>query len=206
LLVGATILRPSDSNPQWDKWLRRLIVGVALLTLIVSLYALSAIIYRTLNDRLTPNRLTFIGWNVINIGLLILLLLVQWRANAEQWLTGLYRSFSMGTAVYALWTAIVLFSMPWLFGVNQEKVDNLPTQIQEILFAIPDPILLKCNQSPHVYLLEDGEKRWVEDIETFEAQGYQWRDVRIVTCENLQVVPDGVPIPEEAGPIPQPLE
>jgi hypothetical protein len=206
LLVGATILRPVDSEPRRDIWLRRLIIGVAILTLVVSLYALSATIFRTVNDRLTPNRLTIIGWNVINIGLLVLLLLVQWRANAAQWLEGLYRAFSIGTAVYAIWIAIVIFVLPWLFGVNQEKIENLPTQIQEIVFSTPDPILLKCQQSPHIYLLDDGQKRWIEDIETFNTQGFLWRDINFVNCINLLNIPNGIPIPEDAGPIPQPLE
>ena len=52
---------------------------MAALALVVSLYALAAIVYRTAMDRLTPNRLAFIGWNVINIGLLILILF--WQAQ-----------------------------------------------------------------------------------------------------------------------------
>ena len=206
LLVGATLLRPVDSEPQRDRWLRRLIIGVTILTLVVSLYALSAIIFRTVNDRITPNRLTIIGWNIINIGLLVLLLLMQWRANASQWLEGLYQSFSIGTAVYALWVAIVIFAIPWLFGVNETEVENLPYEIQVIIYSEPNPTLLKCRRSPHIYLLDNAEKRWIADIETFNERGYLWRDINFVTCLNLRDIPLGTPIPEDAGPIPQPLE
>lgn len=204
LLVGATILRPADSKPERDRWLRRLILGVTILTLIVSLYALSAIIFRTINDRLTPNRLTFIGWNVINIGLLCLLLIMQWRAKSDQWLEGLYRAFSLGTAVYAIWAVIIILALPWLFGVNQGEIEQLPVNIQKVIFTEPDPVLLKCHASPHIYLLADGEKRWIQDIETFDNRGYVWDDVNFVLCQDLRLVPDGTPIPADAGPPPQP--
>ncbi|MBK8901930.1 MAG: hypothetical protein IPM53_12140 [Anaerolineaceae bacterium] len=204
LLVGATILRPTESSPERDRWLRRLIIGVAILTLIVSLYALSAIIFRTINDRLTPNRLAFIGWNVINIGLLGLLLILQWRAKADQWLAGLYQAFSMGTAVYAIWTVVLVLALPWLFGVDQDNLANLPVGIQRVLFEEPSPVLMKCFSSPHIYLLDGGEKRWIEDIETFDERGYVWDDVNFVSCRDLRSVPDGTPIPADAGPPPQP--
>ena len=44
----------------------------------------------------------------------------------------------------------------------------------------------------------------IKDIATFEARGYRWNDVRYVNCDDLAAVPDGVPIPPDAGPPPQP--
>ncbi len=199
LLVGATILRPAESSPERDRWLRRLIIGVTILTLIVSLYALSAIIFRTINDRLTPNRLAFIGWNIINIGLLALLLVLQWRAKKGQWVAGLYQAFSVGTAVYAIWTVVLVLALPWLFGVDQDNMANLPVSIQKVIFEEPSPVIMKCFNSPHIYLLEGGEKRWIADIETFNERGYVWDDVNFVPCRDLSSVPDGTPIPADAG-------
>lgn len=68
----------------------------------------------------------------------------------------------------------------------------------------PIHVLLKCQTSPHVYALEDGEKRWINNIETFQAEGYVWEDVRITTCARLQNIPDGTPIPPNAGDPPSP--
>ena len=65
-------------------------------------------------------------------------------------------------------------------------------------------VLLKCQASPHIYLLEGGEKRWIRDIETFTAEGYRWEDVRFVGCEYLRRLPDGETLPPGAGPPPQP--
>jgi hypothetical protein len=74
-------------------------------------------------------------------------------------------------------------------------------------FKIGEPIhvLLKCSDSPHVYLLENGAKRWMVDIPTFEAEGFVWeRDIKNTTCEALRSLPDGETIPPGHGPAPQP--
>ena len=121
------------------------------------MYALAAIIYRTALDRMTPNRLTFIGWNVINIGLLCLILLLQLRAKEGNWLDGMYRAFSYGTVAYVVWTIIGIVALPWLFGANLEAVENLPVSVQQIVYEQPGPILLKCSSSPHIYLPTVGK-------------------------------------------------
>jgi hypothetical protein len=165
---------------------------------------MAAILYRTALDRLTPNRLTFIGWNVINIGLLFLVLLFQARATGGRWVKGLYRAYSAGTVAYTVWTVVMILAIPWLFGIDQGEVEALPETVQEIVFDTPPPILLKCSGSPHIYLLDQGKKRWIENIKTFNDRGYVWRDVQRITCDDLRSVPDGVPIPANAGPPPQP--
>lgn len=68
----------------------------------------------------------------------------------------------------------------------------------------PMHVLLKCDGSPHIYRLENQQKRWIKDISTFLAEGHVWEDVRSVSCEYLRQIPDGLPIPEDAGPPPQP--
>jgi len=98
----------------------------------------------------------------------------------------------------------VILAIPWLFGIDQGAVETLPLTVQRIVFEEPPPILLKCSDSPHIYLLDQGEKRWIEDIETFNDRGYVWRDVQFIPCDDLGSLPDGVPIPGNAGPPPQP--
>jgi len=73
-------------------------------------------------------------------------------------------------------------------------------------FEIGSPlhVLLKCRQSPHIYRLEGGEKRWIRDIVTFETEGHVWDDVRFVSCDYLRDLPDGETIPPDSGPPPQP--
>ena len=204
LLVGATPVSLDNVSPRLGRWLRLGIIAVAVLAVIVSLYALSAILYRTALDRLTPNRLAFVGWNLINIGLLVLVLWFQARAKAGRWLQELFRAYSLGTVAYAVWTLAMILALPWLFGIDQGVVEALPPAVQDIVYEYANPILLKCASSPHIYLLDGGEKRWIDTIETFNERGYVWRDVHAVTCEALRSIPDGTPIPANAGPPPQP--
>ena len=68
----------------------------------------------------------------------------------------------------------------------------------------PIHVLLKCPTSPHIYRVENQVKRWIKDIDTFEDEGHVWEDVRLVSCDYLRSIPDGAPIPEDAGAPPQP--
>lgn len=204
LMVAATPVSNAHLSPTLRLWLRRGIIVLAVLAALVSLYALAAILYRTAIDRLTPNRLTFIGWNIINLGLLLLVLFHQLRSGEGQWLQGLHRAFAAGTVAYAAWALAVILVLPWLFQIDQTKIESLPQTIQAIIYEQPDPILLKCTGSPHIYLLDDGEKRWIDTIATFTDRGYVWRDVSFVRCDDLRVIPNGEPIPADAGPPPQP--
>lgn len=204
LMMGATPVRGGDVSARGQLWLRRGIIALALLAILVSVYALAAIIYRTTIDRLTPNRLTFIGWNIINIAVLVLLLVKQVRAGRDRWLPAMHRTFAVATVLYVAWTIIGIVALPVLFRGDPAQVAGLPVRIQQVAYEEPYPVLLKCSTSPHVYLLEDGQKHWIKDIPTFEAQGFRWNDVHTVNCDDLAAVPDGVPIPPDAGPAPQP--
>ncbi|RME82692.1 MAG: hypothetical protein D6775_10200 [Caldilineae bacterium] len=204
LLLGATPVSTSDLSSGQQKWLRRGIIALAVLALLVSLYALAAIVYRTWIDRPTPNRLAFIGWNVVNTGILALLLYRQWRTEGTSWLRGVHKTFATGAMLYVLWAAVVILLTPWLFGLDRAAVATLPESVQRIVHYSAPPILLRCTASPHIYALEDGHKRWIKDIPTFEGYGYRWNQVRVIACSELRAIPDGPPIPPDAGPPPQP--
>lgn len=76
--------------------------------------------------------------------------------------------------------------------------------LDQFEIGTPLHVLLKCHSSPHIYRLEGGEKRWIRDIATFEAEGHVWQDVRFVGCNYLRDLPDGETIPPGFGPPPQP--
>ena len=95
--------------------MRRGLIAVALLAALVSLYALAAIVYRTWEDGVTLNRLTILGWNLINIGILVGLLLRQVRADRNTWTASLQAAFGLGMPVYVAWALFVVLAMPWLF-------------------------------------------------------------------------------------------
>ena len=91
------------------------------------------------------------------------------------------------------------------FGYRWEQVhiveDSFLSQFQQ---GRPKHVLLKCERSPHIYALEIDKKRWIKDIPTLEAEGFVWEDVKFVSCDYLRSLPDGLPIPADAGPPPQP--
>lgn len=205
LLIGVTPVHGRELGDRGQTWIRRGVIALAALALVVGVYALAAIVYRTVNDRLTPNRLLFIGWNLVNIAILAALLLQQAWARRRRWLPALHRTFTVGIALYLVWSLAGLLAPPWLFRGRPADVAGLPPAIQELVFERSNPILLKCVASPHIYLLEGGKKRWVKDIPTFEAQGYRWSDVATgVLCSDLRAIPDGEPIPPGSGAPPQP--
>ncbi len=76
--------------------------------------------------------------------------------------------------------------------------------LDQFEIGTPLHVLLKCHSSPHIYRLEGGEKHWIRDIATFEAEGHVWQDVRLVGCNYLRDLPDGETIPPGFGPPPQP--
>lgn len=116
LLLGATPISVDDLAPRTQAMLRSAITAIAGIAVIVSLYALSAVVYRTAQGTLTMNRMMIIGWNTINIGLLVYLLINQFRRLRETWAESLQRTFAAIIPAYALWALFVIFAVPLLFG------------------------------------------------------------------------------------------
>ncbi len=116
LLVGVIPLSADDVAAQWRGALRAGIVALATLALLVSLYALSAILYRTALDGLTMNRLVVIGWNMLNVVLLALALIAQLRAGrGDGWVAALQRVARGGSLAYIAWGLALVLALPWLF-------------------------------------------------------------------------------------------
>lgn len=115
LLIGAAPLWEHDLPDRQQRRLRMAILAIAALSVVVGLYALAAVGARTWQGGLTPNRLTVIGWNTINIGLLVVLLYRQWRAGFEGWLAAFQEVVNTGLVAYAAWTIFLVVALPWLF-------------------------------------------------------------------------------------------
>ncbi len=114
LLVAATPLRENEVPGRAGSWVRRGIIAVAACALLVSLYAMAAVVYRTAEGGLTVNRLTVIGWNTVNIATLGLLLYRQSRDGPATWIESSHRAFRIGLMGYAGWTLFVLIGVPLL--------------------------------------------------------------------------------------------
>jgi hypothetical protein len=117
LLVGATPVRETDLAAGHQRTLRAGILAVAVLAALVSLYALSATVYRTVvYGGFTVNRVAVIGWNCINVGILVLLVVQQFREGVKGWLDALQKVFGWGMRAYAVWGTFLLLAIPLLFN------------------------------------------------------------------------------------------
>jgi hypothetical protein len=115
LLLGVTPLHGDDLSPNLQKWLRMGIIALAILAEVVSLYALSATVYRTIEGGMTINRLTIIGWNAINICILLGIIYKQFKDGSEGWITSLKSVFSLATNAYLVWGLFLVLIIPLLF-------------------------------------------------------------------------------------------
>jgi hypothetical protein len=115
LLVGATPIHLEDVSPRLGQAVCWGIRAVAILAVVVSLYALSALLYRTVEGGFTINRLTMLGWNIINIGLLVLLLFRQFARGEQPWNERIKGVFSVGAYLYVGWSLFVTLVMPVIF-------------------------------------------------------------------------------------------
>jgi len=115
LTVAASIAPKEYLEAPSKLWLKRGLIALEILGLLVSLYAYVAVIHRTLEYGLSPNRFMVIGWNTINILLLGLLIWNQLKDRGD-WSGSRYRSFRLGALVYTGWSIFALVALPVLFG------------------------------------------------------------------------------------------
>lgn len=115
LLLGATPHTIQELSPRLQKLLRNGILMVASLTILISLYALSATLYRTVLGGITLNRFTIIGWNVINVSLLIMGVVALRKVREGNWVERLKYVYRAGTLAYSVWTVVLIILAPLLF-------------------------------------------------------------------------------------------
>ncbi len=115
LMMGVTPVHPGEIPASLRSLLRRGILAVAALTVLVSVYALSAVVFRTIQGGVTMNRLTIIGWNSINIALLALLLVKQLRSRSEDWAERIKEVFGLGMAAYMVWDIFLILAIPLIY-------------------------------------------------------------------------------------------
>jgi uncharacterized protein YjbI with pentapeptide repeats len=137
LLVGAIPVNAADLPLKIQKLLRRGVIAVAFLTVLVSLYAMSATIYRTYLGVITMNRMAVMGWNTINIGILLLLVYRLLKPSQAGWVYSAQSAFSAGMVAYIFWTIFVILSVPFLFGQGLTTGWHRASQIAPVTNETP---------------------------------------------------------------------
>jgi len=120
LLIGVlaiiffSVAESKETKSQWEIWVLFLLSTV---TILVNGIALSAIIFRISEWGITPNRVAVLGGNVL---ILINLLLVAAKffkvLSKRSDVTGVGETISFYLPIYTLWTIVVVFLFPLIFG------------------------------------------------------------------------------------------
>ena len=123
MLVGVmAIIVFSVSNTSMNlkhKFNEMVLFILSIVTLIINLIALSAIFYRLSEYGLTPNRLAILGSNILIFINLILITIDLFKINFKKSdLENVEFTISKYLPVYIIWTAIVVFGFPLIFGMK----------------------------------------------------------------------------------------
>jgi len=105
------------SNQSSSKIGTFLLLGLSIVTVIINGIALSAIVFRISEWGITPNRLAVLGGNIlILINLIIVTInLFKTLRNNDQ-IENVEKSIATFLPIYSVWTVIVVFLFPILFG------------------------------------------------------------------------------------------
>ena len=67
--------------------------------------------------------------------------------------------------------------------------------IKERKVTFPDGTLLKSNTQPAVWLVQDGQRRWIPSPDIFNGNGYNWAAILVVSDAEIEAIPQGPDVP-----------
>ncbi len=115
LLLVIALPQGRENLPgRWEGLLRHSMRVISFLAAALNLYALAAVVGRTLRYGLTPNRHAVIGWNVITFLVLASMLIEQFRCSSQTWTTPYRRPVARVLPLALIWTVWVLLVSPFL--------------------------------------------------------------------------------------------
>ena len=119
-VMGIIVFSISETSITRKQKLNEMVLFIlSIITLIINLIALSAIFYRLSEYGLTPNRLAVLGSNILIFGNLILIMIDLFKINFKKSeLKKVEMSISKYLPVYILWTLIIVFGFPLIFGMK----------------------------------------------------------------------------------------
>jgi hypothetical protein len=60
--------------------------------------------------------------------------------------------------------------------------------------TFPDGTLLRAKGTTPIYVIEKGKKRWIPNVETFEAKGFRFAAIKEIEPDHLGKIPLGDPL------------
>lgn len=106
------------SKNKRQRFNEQILFALTIVTLIIDLIAVSAIIYRLGEYGFTPNRTAVLGSNILIFVHLLLIMFDLYKVNFKNKEIKLVEhTIAKYLPAYAIWTAIVVFILPWIFGL-----------------------------------------------------------------------------------------
>lgn len=121
LLVGVmAIIFFSIAETSWTKQNRTsalIVFLLSIVTVVINGIALSAILFRILEWGITPNRIAVLGGNILILSNLMLVTLALFKVlRGQREINVVEQSIATFLPIYSLWTVVVVFLFPVLFG------------------------------------------------------------------------------------------
>lgn len=95
-----------------DRILYMAILTLSILALLLNAYALIAIVNRTLEFGLSPNRHAVLGWNIVTFLMFAVMTLKLWQSGSTSWQLPFCITISKVMCLAVTWAIWVLFALP----------------------------------------------------------------------------------------------
>jgi hypothetical protein len=87
------------------------------------------------------------------------------------------------------------------------KVKSYPFSLDVEFAALgdmlhPDGSLVRVADNDHIYYIDGGKKRWVTDVVTFVASGFDWSKVMVIDDSEMKLYPAGADLKKEVSLLP----
>jgi hypothetical protein len=116
VLLTATATSPDERSQRLNTILRTAVLVLAGITWFLNLYALTALIARTLDFGLTPNRYTGLGWNIVTLLMLASIVIRLVQVRPDEWTGAVRESIARTSILAVVWGLWVLLSIPLAFS------------------------------------------------------------------------------------------
>jgi hypothetical protein len=117
VLLTVVVSGPAgERSPRQDTVLRYAVLALGGLTLLLNVYALAAIVSRTIEFGLTPNRYAVFGWNIVTLLMLAVVGSRQWRGRSAPWVCIFRESIARVSVLAVAWALWVLVGLPLSFN------------------------------------------------------------------------------------------
>jgi len=119
-VMGIIVFSISETSiHKKQKFSEMILFVLTLVTLIIDLFALSAIFYRLSEFGITPNRMAVVGSNLLIFGNIVFIMIDLYKVNFKNAdIKSVEMTISKYLPVYMLWTLIVVFGFPFIFGMK----------------------------------------------------------------------------------------